>query len=90
MAYLNGLYGSLTPYGIYSHMAKQMKAELLFHERIDYDDGGIVELVLWREMRDLFLAPLAGTFHRTYSDSFRRAADGRHTSTTAALLRRVG
>jgi hypothetical protein len=21
-----------------------MKAELLFHERIDYDDGGIVEL----------------------------------------------
>jgi hypothetical protein len=38
----------LTPYGIYSHMAKQLKAELLFHERIDYDDGGIVELVLWR------------------------------------------
>jgi len=25
-----------------------MKAELLFHERIDYDDGDIVELVLWR------------------------------------------
>ena len=25
-----------------------MKAELLLHERIDYDDGGIVEMVLWR------------------------------------------
>lgn len=25
-----------------------MKAQLLFHQRIDYDDGGIVEMVLWR------------------------------------------
>ena len=25
-----------------------MKAELLFHQRIDYDDGGIVEMILWR------------------------------------------
>ena len=25
-----------------------MEAELLFHQRIDYDDGGIVEMVLWR------------------------------------------
>jgi hypothetical protein len=25
-----------------------MKAELLFHQRIDYDDGTIVELKLWR------------------------------------------
>jgi hypothetical protein len=25
-----------------------MKAELLFHQRIDYDDGGIVEMTLWR------------------------------------------
>jgi hypothetical protein len=25
-----------------------MDAELLFHQRIDYDDGGIVEIVLWR------------------------------------------
>jgi len=25
-----------------------MKAELLFHQRIDYEDGSIVELVLWR------------------------------------------
>lgn len=25
-----------------------MKAELLFHQRIDYDDGTIVEMVLWR------------------------------------------
>jgi hypothetical protein len=27
---------------------RAMKAELLFHQRIDYDDGGIVEMVLWR------------------------------------------
>jgi hypothetical protein len=25
-----------------------MKAGLLFHQRIDYDDGAIVEMVLWR------------------------------------------
>lgn len=25
-----------------------MKAELLFDQRIDYDDGAIVEMVLWR------------------------------------------
>ena len=25
-----------------------MKAELLFHQRIDYDDGAIVEMRLWR------------------------------------------
>jgi hypothetical protein len=25
-----------------------MKADLLFHQRIDYDDGTIVEMVLWR------------------------------------------
>jgi hypothetical protein len=25
-----------------------MTAELLFHQRIDYDDGAIVELVIWR------------------------------------------
>ena len=25
-----------------------MKAELLFHQRIDYNDGAIVEMVLWR------------------------------------------
>ena len=25
-----------------------MKAERLFHERIDYDDGAIVEMVHWR------------------------------------------
>jgi hypothetical protein len=25
-----------------------MKAELLFHQRIDYDDEAIVEMVLWR------------------------------------------
>ena len=25
-------------------------AELLFHQRIDYDDGGIVEMVLWRAL----------------------------------------
>jgi hypothetical protein len=25
-----------------------MKAELLFHQRIDYEDRGIVEMILWR------------------------------------------
>ena len=25
-----------------------MKAQRLFHQRIDYDDGAIVEMVLWR------------------------------------------
>jgi hypothetical protein len=25
-----------------------MDAELIFHQRIDYDDGAIVEMVLWR------------------------------------------
>lgn len=25
-----------------------MKAELLFHQRIDYDDGAIVEMMIWR------------------------------------------
>lgn len=25
-----------------------MKAQLLFHQRIDYDDGAIVEMTLWR------------------------------------------
>src|SRR5260221_5026918 len=29
-------------------MNAQMKAELLFRQRIDYDDGAIVEMVLWR------------------------------------------
>jgi len=25
-----------------------MDAELLFHQRIDYNDGGIVDMVIWR------------------------------------------
>jgi hypothetical protein len=25
-----------------------MKAEMLFHQRVDYDDGAIVEMVIWR------------------------------------------
>ena len=29
-------------------MNAQMKADLLFRQRIDYDDGAIVEMVLWR------------------------------------------
>ncbi len=28
-----------------------MKAELLFRQRIDYDDGAIVEMVIWRVPR---------------------------------------
>ena len=30
-----------------------MKAELLFHQRIDYDDGAIVEMVIWRVPKPL-------------------------------------
>jgi hypothetical protein len=26
----------------------EMKAESLFHQRIDYEDGAIVEMVIWR------------------------------------------
>lgn len=32
----------------YTILSSRMKAELLFHQRIDYDDGAIVEMVLWR------------------------------------------
>jgi hypothetical protein len=35
-----------------------MKAELLFRQRIDYDDGGIVEMVIWRVP-----APVLGSTH---------------------------
>jgi len=36
-----------------------MKAELLFHQRIDYDDGAIVEMVIWRVP-----SPVAPSLHR--------------------------
>ena len=36
-----------------------MKAELLFHQRIEYDDGSIVEMVLWR-----LHSPLPPSAHR--------------------------
>jgi predicted transcriptional regulator len=32
----------------YTILKPRMKAELLFRQRIDYDDGAIVEMVLWR------------------------------------------
>jgi hypothetical protein len=35
-----------------------MKAELLLHQRIDYEDGGIVEMILWRVPR-----PVPPTVH---------------------------
>ena len=31
-------------------LAEAMKAELLFRQRIEYDDGALVEMVLWRVM----------------------------------------
>jgi hypothetical protein len=39
--------------GYWNHMAidtivSQMKAKLLFNQRIDYADGAIVEMVIWR------------------------------------------
>jgi hypothetical protein len=36
-----------------------MKAELLFHQRIDYDDGAIAEMVLWRVSK-----PVLPSIHR--------------------------
>jgi hypothetical protein len=38
----------LTPYGPLRHNWLGMKAEPLFHQRIDYEDGAIVEMVIWR------------------------------------------
>jgi hypothetical protein len=32
----------------YNAIISQMKATLLFHQRIDYGDGAIVEMILWR------------------------------------------
>jgi hypothetical protein len=39
-------------------MAK-VRAELLLHQRIDYDDGAIVEMVLWRVP-----SPVSPSVHR--------------------------
>lgn len=36
----------------------QVRARLLFHQRIDYEDGGIVELTIWRVPR-----PVAPSTH---------------------------
>lgn len=38
----------MSPYGISGHYVAEIKAELLFEQRIVYDDGTIVEMVLWR------------------------------------------
>lgn len=38
----------IAPYGALCHHMLHVDAELLFHQRIDYDDGAIVEMVLWR------------------------------------------
>ncbi len=32
----------------YETIGRRLKAELLFRQRIDYDDGAIAEMVLWR------------------------------------------
>lgn len=42
----------------YTILDLRMKAELLFHQRIDYDDGTIVEMVLWR-----VLSPVPPSVH---------------------------
>ncbi len=38
----------MTPYGLRAHYDDVIKAEPIFHQRIDYDDGAIGEMVLWR------------------------------------------
>jgi hypothetical protein len=38
----------MIPYGMRGDKRARRRAELLFHQRIDYDDGAIVEMVLLR------------------------------------------
>ncbi|HEX4113158.1 MAG TPA: DUF6516 family protein [Stellaceae bacterium] len=47
-----------------------MDAELLFHQRIDYDDGAIVEMVIWR----VPLSVLPSTHRLKYSLFYGSAA----------------
>jgi len=49
-----------------------MKAKLVFHQRIDYDDGAIVEMVLWRVS-----APVPPSTHRLKYRLFYGRADVR-------------
>jgi hypothetical protein len=41
----------MTPYGSQCHKRLVTKAEQPFRQGIDYDDGSIVEMVLWRVRR---------------------------------------
>jgi Family of unknown function (DUF6516) len=52
--YFSGPDLAIDRYGAWRHMVvrtilgRVMKAGLLFHQHIDYEDGAIVEMVLWR------------------------------------------
>jgi hypothetical protein len=54
-----------------------MKAELLLHQRIDYDEGGIVELVLWRVP-----SPVLPSVHRLKCSLFYGCPGVRRSDTT--------
>jgi hypothetical protein len=68
-----------------------VKAELLFHQRIDYDDGAIVEMVIWRVPR-----PVPPTRHGLKYSLFygrpptARMASARWATTTNAAKVTIG
>lgn len=49
-----------------------MDAELLFHQRVDFDDGAIVEMVVWRVP-----SPVAPSTHDLKYSLFYGSAGGR-------------
>jgi len=62
-----------------------MKAEMLFHQRIDYDDGGIVEMVIWR-----LPAPLPPSTHGLkYSLFYGRPGIRGRSATTMSAAREI-
>jgi hypothetical protein len=67
-------------------MVEAMKAELLFHQRIDYDDGAIVEMVLWRVPSSV----PPSTHGLKYSLFYGRPGFGRSDTTTNAARATIG
>jgi hypothetical protein len=73
-----------------------MKASLLFHQRIDYDDGAIVEMVIWRVPSAVLPASHAIKYSLFYGrpgvrevgyDNERGKGDHRHFKDTEAPYR---
>jgi hypothetical protein len=62
------------------YIGYSMKAEMLFHQRVDYDDGAIVEMVIWR----VPLPVPPSTHGLKYSLFYAVPADGWLVTTTSA------